>query len=354
MASHSPLPCFAARAEHLRQRVVHLYKDGNMAFLEGLGLAGYRSFGDELQFIGPFKKINVLIGQNNAGKSNVLAFIRNHLSDIAKAQGGGSWRADTMDYHLTDQGHAFRVALGIDPMGPNLELLVAPIGLQHLEAFRTILNQDVVQQNGLAWFIHSSHTLGGKLELDRSTWSDRRDSPLTQPLRNAWHHALTRKGLSGLDATNMQRATMDVNPATLKYPPVHLVPAIRNVVKGEMKDGDFSGMGLIDRLALLQNPNSISADRMKPFNAIKTFVRSVLENEEATIEIPEARNTILVHLDGKTLPLSSLGTGIHEVIILAASATIVEHSIMCIEEPELHMHPTLQQKFWSACLPLLC
>ena len=53
---------------------------------------------------------------------------------------------------------------------------------------------------------------------------------------------------------------------------------------------------------------------------------------------------ILVNMDNKRLPISSLGTGIHEVIILATAATFLENSILCVEEPELHLHPLLQKK----------
>ncbi len=53
---------------------------------------------------------------------------------------------------------------------------------------------------------------------------------------------------------------------------------------------------------------------------------------------------ILIHMDGRTLPLESLGTGVHEVIILAAASTLLEDTIICVEEPELHLHPLLQKK----------
>ncbi len=44
--------------------------------LDGIGISGYRSFGEKLQLIGPFSKLNIFIGQNNSGKSNILAFLQ--------------------------------------------------------------------------------------------------------------------------------------------------------------------------------------------------------------------------------------------------------------------------------------
>ena len=49
-------------------------------------------------------------------------------------------------------------------------------------------------------------------------------------------------------------------------------------------------------------------------------------------------------MDDKTLPLESLGTGIHEVVILAAASTLLDNTIICIEEPEWHLQSLLQRK----------
>jgi predicted ATPase len=48
-----------------------------------------------------------------------------------------------------------------------------------------------------------------------------------------------------------------------------------------------------------------------------------------------------VHKDNNVLPLTSLGMGIHEVIILAVAATVIRNQVVCIEEPEIHLHPLL-------------
>lgn len=47
----------------------------NDYYIKSLSLAGYRSFGAEIQRFKKFSKINLFIGQNNCGKSNILKFI---------------------------------------------------------------------------------------------------------------------------------------------------------------------------------------------------------------------------------------------------------------------------------------
>jgi hypothetical protein len=49
-------------------------------------------------------------------------------------------------------------------------------------------------------------------------------------------------------------------------------------------------------------------------------------------------------MNGRSMPLEGMGTGIHEVIILAAAATSLHGHVVCIEEPEVHLHPLLQKK----------
>jgi hypothetical protein len=125
---------------------------------------------------------------------------------------------------------------------------------------------------------------------------------------------------------------------------VKMIPAIRRIGEGGSTSEGFDGVGIIDRLAKLQNPDVLNQESKKRFNAIQDFLRTVVGRADAQIEIPYARDTIHINMDGKVLPIESLGSGIHEVIILAAAATVLEHHVLCIEEPELHLNPILQKK----------
>jgi len=125
---------------------------------------------------------------------------------------------------------------------------------------------------------------------------------------------------------------------------VEIIPAIREVGKKGSQPEGFGGQGLIERLARLQNPSvNNQADRQR-FEKISAFLQSVTDNPSARIEVPYERDTIVVHMDGKAMPLDALGTGIHEVIILAAASTIPENTVVCMEEPEIHLNPVLQRK----------
>ncbi len=123
-----------------------------------------------------------------------------------------------------------------------------------------------------------------------------------------------------------------------------LIPAIRRIGEKGSSADTFDGTGIIDRLARLQNPDVHSQYERERFNEITNFLRDVVDRPDAVLEIPYERDTILVHMDGRVLPIESLGTGIHEVVILAAAATVLSEHVVCIEEPELHLNPILQRK----------
>lgn len=63
--------------------------------LDGFSIHGFLSFGEEAQRIGPLSKVNIFIGPNNAGKSNILLYLRDFYSSVQ-----ANLKADTVfDIH---------------------------------------------------------------------------------------------------------------------------------------------------------------------------------------------------------------------------------------------------------------
>ena len=122
------------------------------------------------------------------------------------------------------------------------------------------------------------------------------------------------------------------------------IPAIRQPGIAEYDTAKLAGEDLVHRLARLQNPAYDQQHLRKDFERVEMFLQSVTDRPGARLEVSFKRDTVVVHMDGRSLPLNALGTGISEVVILAAVATVFHRRVICIEEPEVHLHPLLQRK----------
>ena len=159
-----------------------------------------------------------------------------------------------------------------------------------------------------------------------------------------WHNLTQRSGGSLYQNWIPETIQAMVAAQNISIPDVRLIPAIREIGPREQAFQDYSGRGLIDQLAEIQSPDHDQREKLEIFSKINGFLQTVTGKVDARIEIPHNRNHILVHMDEKVLPLSSLGTGIQEVIMIASFCTLSSREIVCIEEPELHLHPLLQRK----------
>ena len=319
--------------------------------LEGFGFSGYRSIGDELVKIAPLKKINLIIGQNNSGKSNIITFLKEHLCPLSEKI-KGTYRAklnfSNLDTHISDSPAKTRVAY---PLSMNSEkfktyltqkLSDNPIDRSNKELLKRLLSSnEFLDKNGYVWFVYEAMNLNGGYK--QSVDIDSLKNIFT---RDQWYSLWSRMAKKSGGDLNQHwiPETIKLLPLIPLTPSIEFIPAIRKIGNSGSKPDDFSGIGIIERLAELQNPPLENQNLKIKFSEINKFLKGVLENKSATIEIPYDREMILIHMDKKTLPLSSLGTGIHEVVILAAAATILDNSILCVEEPELHLHPFLQRK----------
>lgn len=317
-------------------------------FLDGIAAQFYRGIGAEVQFIAPFSRMNFFIGANNAGKSIVLGLLAEQLAQV-KADATLKPLAGPEQYKGAESGR-FLLAVG-----RNIETVFKTISEPHQEKYfqrgyrdgprPTFCNQiEVVLREigecGQVWVIPKDRRtleVYPPIELDKAKeWI-----PTWKELWMALH-----KSRSGGDYSHWIPETIEAvaRLALPSLPDIYLVPAKRVLgSKGEAFD-DLSGKGLIDHLAALQQPNWDKQEDREKFQRINHFLQEVTGKLGATLEVPHGREHLLVHMDKKVLPLSSLGTGIHEVVLIAAFCTIHDDSIMCIEEPEIHLHPLLQRK----------
>ncbi|PSV92634.1 ATP-binding protein [Photobacterium angustum] len=304
--------------------------------------------------IGPLKKVNLIIGQNNVGKSNIVNFLNDQYAyfvDKAKNKQnfGGSKKENPfkdIDRHLSNERAQHRVSFPL--FEEDIENYIQqklPNDRHHIvhrQLARKVLCSESFMHNGAVWFTYKAENPNGQFELEVNF-----DEVFQKLDHNEW-----KKLWSGLTRSSGGDIRTDWIPESLKAlsylpgptPNVEVIPAIRKIGAAGSEANDYSGEGIIERIAKIQNPPLAQQKLKEKFLSINGFIQEVLENETAKIEIPYERNMVLIHMDGKTLPLESLGTGVHEVVILAAAATLLDETIVCVEEPELHLHPLLQRK----------
>lgn len=321
-------------------------------FIDGIGISGYRSFGPEVQRIGPFKKINLIIGQNNSGKSNVLRFLKDHYPNIAK---GEAPKLEALDKHIGEPTteNRYEIAVGID--SELYKQLIERLAQgnnnfpQVIDKVRIILTSDILTKGtDSAWFPYV--VSGRRLEIDKKIFQEFHDANIlpNHEWRDTWTN-LTNKNGGGILQHWIPETLNKLNPLNLSNVAVSFIPAIREIIYGtkEPDEKEISGKGLNQLLAKLERPRYDQLSLKGQFEKISHLLQTVTGDRTARIEIPSEQDMIQVLMNGRTLPLSSLGTGIHEVIILAYAATALQNQILCIEEPEIHLHPSLQKQLLS-------
>lgn len=321
-------------------------------FIHGVALANYRGIGGDLQRIGPFEQFNFFIGENNSGKSTILHFIANHLRPMvasSKRQFGSRDEdvvLNSLDVRLGASSRDVVLSIGF-----SIESIVDELCKGN---FTNKLNEKAVEIiSKILKSISDGETVWLKRKEGASAFSlvdkDVDVSVLKIGLsHDEWYNIwanITNQGGGSLSTWTREVIERIINSVPSNLPEIKFIPAIRQISKKGNAFDDYSGKGLIEELARFQNPGPLERDKLGVFKKINEFLKSVTNNESAAIEITYDREHVLVHVDDKVLPLENLGTGIHEVVMLAAFCTIMENQVICIEEPEIHLHPILQKRF---------
>ncbi|WP_082133596.1 ATP-binding protein [Vogesella sp. EB] len=322
-----------------------------MKFL-GFGFAGFRSYGNDITKVGPLNKINFIIGANNSGKSNIISFlIKNYNLLLHKCNDDLSFtRKEEVTYGHTDKcltEESTHAKISFPIRKDDYEKIIFEkhprINKErHINLIRAIYNSYYEFDGECIWFNHEFNIASKTMKPILNSSKDQLGFSGTE-WESLWR-AITNTSGGGLQQHWIPTSVEELKYTPSDYPNFILVPAIRKIGEASTTPDDYSGTGIIERLAAIQHPPLENWKDKEKFEKINKFLKTVLDKDEVSIEIPHDKSMILVGMDNKVLPLESLGTGIHEVIILAAVSTIASESIICIEEPELHLHPLLQKK----------
>ncbi len=325
--------------------------------LRGFGFAGFRSFNAEtLQTVGPMEQVHVLAGPNNSGKSNVLRVAMNVLPAFRDSSEPTFSDLDWPQRDGVVSKGGFRVAV-LRPASD--EQLRFDPGITP-EAVRALpgLGDDTSEGLWLEFdFAVRPGARGGWLEGERQVARlvefhhemERTRPPSHQASRAAYKAMISLAGGGQhRDVESMVRAALGKLGAVLSVaasvPSVAQIGPIREITDSDGRQ-QLDGGGLIKRLAALQNPpHATYQEGRRRFDSINAFVQELFDDEHARIEISHDPAEILIHYEGQIRPLDSHGTGLHQVVIMAAAATSVSDHLVCVEEPEIHLHPTLQRK----------
>lgn len=312
--------------------------------LEALRISGYRSLNVPVELVG-LKKVNFLAGQNNSGKSNVIRFLHAAFSGPSE----DIVTSGPRDAPLGGDGSGLRLSVG-ETISTHVQSILDQEELGDARfKYRDFVN-GVAQQLGWGdtlWWHYEARDFGARHKWSQSkadldafvgvTWSSN--------FRAIMHRAGVRYNSAGTwSGRTVFDAWQGLRPE-IPHVSIRTVSAHRQVqTTGD--PSDLNGRNLVGSLQRLSNPANLTtrSEDIARFKSIEAFVKRVLEDDSIELEIPYDASRLLVKQGGRVLPLENLGTGIHQVVILAAAATVVQDSLMCIEEPEVHLHPLLQRK----------
>ncbi len=297
--------------------------------ITGFGVANYRSFGASGVFVRDFGKVNVFIGRNNSGKSNILKFLQAIPRILGQPQQS---QTATLDRHTrAEDSSRVSVWLTLDE-----ETICLPL-----------TSQAPVQSVPLHLWLNGHPNSNQNVELD--------DAIFSEYVLLKLHEHLTHNRISSYPSRDfLVKSVIDPLVAQAKGELLRTVsklvyiPAIREI--RTMDDGrgdvlDLSGRNLITKLRPMQHPVFGKEADQQRFGEIVEMVRGLLKVPELRMEIPVEDDIYLTMHDGGRLPLANFGTGIHELVVMCSTLALYNDRFVCIEEPEIHLHPELLRRF---------
>jgi putative ATP-dependent endonuclease of the OLD family len=308
--------------------------------LLGFGIANYRSFDNDGFLIEDIRKINVFIGKNNCGKSNVLrtlALLR-EINDVGHSHALKSFDSNVDTHRRSGQR-------------PSITIIIPAASLFSHPGFSS---------TGLPEYYESKAGNNIKLRWNHGTGVIEGSHPFD--VFSCSQLGLIHKILFPSQSFNTSPVDKDLyynnlSPALIKLAANALqglqqylaIPVFREIRKTTdpriTEDEVFNGHNIIAKLREMQHPKVGRDDDQVLFYKIQDYIRELVGDSTLTWEIPNSDDRIYIRVKDTKLPLDSYGTGLHHLVLMCSALAMYENHYVTIEEPEIHLHPELQRHF---------
>ncbi|WP_293647661.1 ATP-dependent nuclease [Sphingopyxis sp. RIFCSPHIGHO2_12_FULL_65_19] len=308
--------------------------------LTGFSISDFRNFGQDPEWLRPLSRVNIVIGSNNCGKSNVLRFIKRVLIPS-----------------ISPNPPRLKIASADRPIsGSNLDKILVSIPFDPEDYYqRSPWPKEWSNALRAAKVLTTDQLLTVAVSIHRRDNS--REYPIPAPEISLEHQAsfqrmwsaLTGSGRGSYEAHWFPQTMATFAKSISESYSSFFIPSFRQIPTRveEFFDEYSQDQGkehVIEKLADLAYPSYLNMDDTKRFESLRRFVSTVIEDDHVQIQIPSDKKTINIKSGRNFLPLEMLGSGIHELVILASEIITRPNDIILLEEPEVHLHPTLQRR----------
>lgn len=281
----------------------------------------------------PLSNLNILVGSNGSGKSSILQAI--HLAscllrqaDRIRSDSTTMVRVSDLDYLPSDE--YWRLGHGADWGNKSTTPFsrvtfrfkqAAPVenGLNHADSFQ--IDDDEEQQNSIEvkCLMRAARNAGISVQ-----------GELPEEVRGQFRGVEAFfsgfiPGISGIPNLEQKNS--------------------RRVVLKACSFGD-SNVYLRNALDLLSK---------EQLERIEEWLEPLLGNIKILVNFDEKRDLEIhtdVELDGRRVPLELLGTGYLQLIQIFCYILLFKPKILLVDEPDIHLHPTVQEKLTSKLLEI--
>ena len=333
--------------------------------LLGLGVAGFRDIRTPAH-IAPLGRLTVLGGVNNAGKSSILDAVRRLFGPLVRGEAfrTGAIKLNSLDapdesdydWAKTVPKLGLLLQLGEEPGDPAMNFVRA----MTLDQKRSLQSSEQAAINEFLSSLSGTAYLNGDLNAvdPLSLWCWFRPAQamgLDETFETELVNAPRSKEVLRMILAGDHSGAMTWGGALERLVRNAVLPESLQFLSGQRRITTTQhretalpsthGEGFAGMLLSLQSPPAREYRAAKRrHERITRMVQMLLRDESAELLVPHNAETVHVAIEGKVLPISHLGSGVEQLIILGVTCSFYEESLVLIEEPEVFLHPRLQRE----------